>query len=193
MGEVCKKKYGDHVIKLTEKLKTMILSFQTFIVLLGLFVVDAQEFDGWSIENFSDFNCSIPKIIRGEWYSRESNEDARNNIIRFRRGVVFAKNDFNTVCSWVQFPNDAAWKYDIMIKKDPVPVRCPVAGAFEFVQEGDHLFQTRVIKGITKNPRHDVYSGRTGQFSCKKNISRLAVCDTDQKEITIDETYWKEN
>ena len=68
-------------------------------------------------------------------------------------------------------------------------MRCPVAGAFEFVQEGDHLFETRVIKGITKNPRHDVYSGRTGQFSCKKNISRLAVCDTDQKEITIDETY----
>jgi len=112
-----------------------------------------------------------------------------HNIIRFRKGVVFAKNNFNTVCSWVQFPNDAAWKYDIMIKKDPVPVRCPVAGAFEFVQEGDHLFQTRVIKGITKNPRHDVYSGRTGQFSCRKNISRLAVCDTDQKEITIDETY----
>jgi hypothetical protein len=26
-------------------------------------------------------------------------------------------------------------------------------------------------------------------FSCRKNISRLAVCDTDQKEITIDETY----
>ena len=33
--EFCKKKYGDHVIKLTEKLKTMILSCQTFIVLLG--------------------------------------------------------------------------------------------------------------------------------------------------------------
>ena len=28
-----------------------------------------------------------------------------------------------------------------------------------------------------------------GQFSCRKNISRMAVCDTDQKEITIDETY----
>ena len=28
-----------------------------------------------------------------------------------------------------------------------------------------------------------------GMFSCRKNISRLAVCDTDQKEITIDETY----
>jgi len=117
-----------------------------------------------------------------------------HNIIRFRRGVVFAKNEFNTVCSWVQFPNDAAWRYDIMIKKDPVPVRCPVAGAFEFVQEGDYLFKTRVIKGITKNPRPDVWGGRTGQFSCRKNISRLAVCDTGQKEITIDENYcWSVN
>ena len=49
--------------------------------LSGLAVAaDAQDFHGWSIDNFSDFNCSIPKIIRGEWYSRESNEDARNNI-----------------------------------------------------------------------------------------------------------------
>jgi len=110
------------------------------------------------------------------------------NIIRSRKGIVFAKNDFHTVCSWVQFPNDVSWKYDVMIKKDPVPVRCPVAGAFEFQQEGDMLFKTRLIKGITKNPRHDVW-GRTGQFSCRKNISRMAVCDTDQKEITIDETY----
>ena len=112
-----------------------------------------------------------------------------HNIIRFRKGVVFSNIvDFHTVCSWVQFPNDAAWKYDLMIKKDPVPVRCPIAGAFEFQQEGDQPFVTRVIKGITKNPRHDVW-GRTGQFSCRKNISRLAVCDTDQKEMTIDETY----
>ena len=35
----------------------------------------------------------------------------------------------------------------ILLEKDPVPVRCPVAGAFEFVQEGDYLFKTRVIKG----------------------------------------------
>ena len=73
-------------------------------------------------------------------------------------------------------------------EKDPVPIRCPVAGAFEFQQEGDFLFKTRILGGITKDPRHDVW-GRTGQFSCKQNISRLAVCDTDQKEITIDETY----
>ena len=34
-----------------------------------------------------------------------------------------------------------------------------------------------------------IVSVSPGQFSCRKNISRLAVCDTDQKEITIDETY----
>ena len=69
-----------------------------------------------------------------------------------------------------------------------MPIRCPVAGAFNFTQHGDFLFETRFIGGITKDPRHDVW-GRTGQFSCKQNISRMAVCDTDQKEITIDETY----
>ena len=26
-------------------------------------------------------------------------------------------NDFQTVCSWVQFKNDAAWKYDLMLSK----------------------------------------------------------------------------
>ena len=72
------------------------------------------------------------------------------------------KNDFHTVCSWVQFPNKERWKYDVMIKKDPVPVRCPMAGAFEFQQQGDFKFRTRILKGITKNPRHDVW-GRTGK------------------------------
>ena len=74
------------------------------------------------------------------------------------------------------------------LEKDPVPIRCPVAGAFNFTQSGDFQFETRILGGITKDPRHDVW-GRTGQFSCKQNISRFAVCDTDQKEITIDETY----
>ncbi len=59
--------------------------------------------------------------------------------------------------------------------KDPVPIRCPVAGAFNFTQEGDFKFITRYIGGITKDPRHDVW-GRTGQFSCKQNISRMAIC-----------------
>ena len=63
------------------------------------------------------------------------------------------------------------------IGKHPVPIRCPVAGAFNFTQEGDFKFKTRILGGITKDPRHDVW-GRTGQFSCKQNISRLAVCDT---------------
>ncbi|TRY74582.1 hypothetical protein TCAL_04595 [Tigriopus californicus] len=111
-----------------------------------------------------------------------------HNVIRFRKGVAMIMNDFHTVCSWVQFKNDVRWKYDLMLRKDPVPIRCPVAGAFNFTQQGDFQFQTRILGGITKDPRHDVW-GRTGQFSCKQNISRLAVCDTDQKEITIDETY----
>ena len=78
--------------------------------------------------------------------------------------------------------------YDVLILilyvtgKDPVPIRCPVAGAFNFTQEGDFPFKTRILGGITKDPRHDVW-GRTGQFSCKQNISRLAVCDTGTQII----------
>ena len=69
-----------------------------------------------------------------------------------------------------------------LAEKDPVPIRCPVAGAFNFSQHGDFKFKTRILGGITTDPRHNVW-GNTGQFSCKQNISRLAVCDTDQKGI----------
>ena len=40
-----------------------------------------------------------------------------HNVIRFRKGVAMIMNDFQTVCSWVQFKNDAAWKYDLMLSK----------------------------------------------------------------------------
>lgn len=38
-----------------------------------------------------------------------------HNIIRYRRGVAVIKDDFHTVCSWVQFPNKEAWKYDLFL------------------------------------------------------------------------------
>ena len=85
--------------------------------------------------------------------------------------------------------------YDVLILilyvtgKDPVPIRCPVAGAFNFTQEGDFPFKTRILGGITKDPRHDVW-GRTGQFSCKQNISRLAVCDTGTQIIFISTIFF---
>ena len=40
-----------------------------------------------------------------------------HNVIRFRKGVAMIMDDFQTVCSWVQFKNDAAWKYDLMLSK----------------------------------------------------------------------------
>ncbi|KAK2721970.1 hypothetical protein QYM36_002511, partial [Artemia franciscana] len=65
--------------------------------------------------------------------------------------------------------------------KDPVPIRCPVAGKFKFDQKGDIPFETRILGGITESPRPDVY--------CKQNISDFSVCDTEQKEIAIKENY----
>ncbi|KAJ8920205.1 hypothetical protein NQ315_011866 [Exocentrus adspersus] len=104
-----------------------------------------------------------------------------HNIIRYRRGIAVIKDDFSTVCSWVQFQNRAKWKYDLYLKKNPVPIRCPVAGKFNFTQKGDVPFITRIIGGVTDSPRPNIY--------CKQNISDFSVCDTEQKEIAIDENY----
>jgi len=68
-----------------------------------------------------------------------------------------------------------------LLAKNPVPVRCPIAGKYMFHQKGDVLFETRILGGVTKSPRPNIY--------CKQNISDFSVCSTDQKEIAIDETY----
>ncbi|XP_067007041.1 uncharacterized protein udt [Anabrus simplex] len=104
-----------------------------------------------------------------------------HNIIRYRRGVAVIKDNFHTVCSWVQFKTKAAWSYSLFLAKNPVPVRCPVAGKFNFTQRGEVPFETRILGGVTLSPRPFTY--------CKENISDFSVCDTDQKEVAIDETY----
>lgn len=104
-----------------------------------------------------------------------------HNIIRYRRGIAVIKDDFSTVCSWVQFQNKGKWKYDLYLKKNPTPIKCPVAGKFNFTQKGDVPFETRILGGVTLSPRPNIY--------CKQNISDFSVCDTEQKEIAIDENY----
>lgn len=69
----------------------------------------------------------------------------------------------------------------IISAKNPVPVPCPVAGKYKFQQRGDVPFVTRILGGVTQSPRPNIY--------CKENISDLSVCDTEQKEIWIDENY----
>ncbi|KAK6621744.1 hypothetical protein RUM44_001551 [Polyplax serrata] len=104
-----------------------------------------------------------------------------HNVIRYRRGVAVIKDDFHTVCSWVQFKNQEEWLYSTFLAKNPIPIRCPVAGKFNFTQKGDVPFETRILGGVTDSPRPNLY--------CKQNISDLSVCDTDQKEMAIDETF----
>lgn len=72
-----------------------------------------------------------------------------HNVIRYRKGIAVIKDDFHTVCSWVQFDNKEKWKYDLYLKKHPVPIQCPVAGKFNFTQRGDVLFETRFENGGT--------------------------------------------
>jgi len=71
--------------------------------------------------------------------------------------------------------------FSTKLARDPVPIRCPVAGKFKFQQQGDIKFETRILGGVTDSPRPDVY--------CKQNVSDLSVCDTEQKEIWIKENY----
>jgi len=104
-----------------------------------------------------------------------------HNVIRYRKGLAVIMDDFSTVCSWVQFPNKEQWRYDLLLAKNPVPVRCPVAGKYNFTQKGEAPFKTRILGGVTLSPRPDV--------RCKQNISDLSVCDNDQKEMWIDENY----
>lgn len=104
-----------------------------------------------------------------------------HNVIRYRKGTAVIKNDFSTVCSWVQFPNKEEWRYDLYLAAKPVPVRCPVAGKFNFTQRGESPFKTRILGGVTLSPRPDI--------RCKQNISDFSVCDTDQKEMAIDADY----
>ncbi|CAH2241500.1 jg10667 [Pararge aegeria aegeria] len=104
-----------------------------------------------------------------------------HNVIRYRKGLAMIQSNFHTVCSWVQFPNKQKWRYDIFLKKDPSPIRCPVAGKFNFTQRGDVRFETRILGGVTLSPRPNLY--------CKWNISDFSVCDVDQKTIQVKENY----
>jgi len=65
-----------------------------------------------------------------------------------------------------------------MLAKDPVAMRCPLAGWFKFKQMGDLPFKTRILGGVTDSPRP--------QFRCYDSASTLQICDSGQKEITID-------
>nr|CAG4640723.1 EOG090X03AK [Eulimnadia texana] len=168
-------------------------------------------------------NCLLPQNFSGSWINT-ANIDAdvsvnlthivetcqkdyvcfdfmprHQNVIRYRKGIAMIKDDFHTVCSWTQFPSKDAWKYDLLLArdpvslrstacvlltrltKDPVPIRCPVAGKFRFEQKGDIPFETRILGGITESPRPDIY--------CKENVSDFSVCDGEQKEIWIKENY----
>lgn len=40
-----------------------------------------------------------------------------HNVIRYRKGIAVIKDDFSTVCSWVQFPNKEEWRYDLFLSE----------------------------------------------------------------------------
>lgn len=77
------------------------------------------------MDGINYFYCEILNIIHIMIIKNFSQKDyvcfdvvpRHHNIIRYRRGVAFIKDNFHTVCSWVQFPNKNSWKYDIFVCK----------------------------------------------------------------------------
>ena len=72
------------------------------------------------------------------------------NVIRYRRGQPMIGESFSTVCAWTMFSDREEWSYDMMILKNPVAIKCPIAGKFRFEQTGDMLFKTRIRGGVTQ-------------------------------------------
>lgn len=103
----------------------------------------------------------------------------RQGVLRYRKGQAVVSDNFATVCSWNMFENQENWIYDIMITKNPTPIKCPVAGKFKFEQKGDILFENRTRGGIT-SPKPNVY--------CKQRVADLSACG-DQKTISIEPNY----
>lgn len=60
-------------------------------------------------------NCVLIFIYSQKDYVCFDFVPRHHNIIRYRRGLAFIKDNFHTVCSWVQFPNKDNWKYDIFV------------------------------------------------------------------------------
>lgn len=102
-----------------------------------------------------------------------------HGVLRYRKGQAVVSDNFATVCSWNMFDNQENWIYDIMLVKNPTPIKCPVAGKFKFDQRGDILFENRTRGGIT-SPKPNVY--------CKQKVSDLSACG-DQKTISIEPNY----
>lgn len=92
------------------------------------------------------------------------------------------KDDFSTVCSWVQFQNKVKWRYDLFLKKHPVPIKCPVAGKFNFTQKGDVPFETRLanedqafipVKGLKVCQNRQFFGNEKRRTSLKLNRLNL--------------------
>lgn len=72
-----------------------------------------------------------------------------------------------------------------LLKKEKYPLKqgeneaLTLSSVSNFITANFFIF--RILGGVTLSPRPNIY--------CKQNISDLSVCDTEQKEIAIDENY----
>lgn len=96
------------------------------------------------------------------------------------------KKIFREACSWTAFTfnrDDYEWNYETMILNPPSPVPCPIAGRYQFIQDGKtnlEKYQTR-IRGVTEKPRSQIY--------CRNWITEFKSCSNTMTRIEIDAEY----
>jgi hypothetical protein len=73
-----------------------------------------------------------------------------HNIIRYRRGIAVIKDDFHTVCSWVQFKNKEAWKYDLFLGKTSFVKVCGFCGPCGASVLPDHEVTSQSISRVLR-------------------------------------------
>ena len=88
-------------------------------------IFNGQAYRGWMVKHLCIISYAVVKrivsVIVVLFYNSQKDfvcfdfVPRHHNIIRFRKGLAMIREDFSTVCSWVQFPNKEEWKYDLML------------------------------------------------------------------------------
>lgn len=84
------------------------------------------------------------------------------NNITFSFAFAFAfANELSMLSAMIHFAHILTQKNtNFITAKNPVPVRCPVAGKFNFTQRGEHPFKTRYANYSHMQNESEVFANR---------------------------------
>lgn len=86
-----------------------------------------------------------------------------HNIIRFRKGLEMIREDFSTVCSYIQFKSGREWNYDLMLGEG-------LLHSFFYLLSNFPIFQICMYVFIVS------LLGRSGFFLCVFVCIYLLIC-----------------